>query len=368
MKYQDYKSANYLKSLFESPETKEYSKIIKLNNIDSMVEQYITINNPITLFFENTNIEEDNLDSLAFTYGNHLHGSIPISVFSAGERPLHYHEHFEIMYVLSGSMTHKIEKKIYTYHAGQCCLMNKNIRHCEEFNRNFKALFFLLKDDFLQDIIKNKLISSPYNTKEKNRNPKNPIYDFLDANLYTQSNHEKNYLDFTPTVPSEMIFDLLNPLFNQMTEEIKDGKPGFVFLLKGLLERFFSILEDPSFYHCSEIHSDSSSQDYLFSKITHLFKASHGRATRSDLEESMHYDAEYLNRIVKRFTGLTLTEYGRKFMLEEAKEMLLYTNKSISEIISDLGFSNRTYFYKVFFEEYELTPLEFRNKNKNKNF
>jgi len=52
-------------------------------------------------------------------------------------------------------------------------------------------------------------------------------------------------------------------------------------------------------------------------------------------------------------------------MLEEAKEMLLYTNKSISEIISDLGFSNRTYFYKVFFEEYELTPLEFRNKNKN---
>src|SRR5690625_1541118 len=162
-----------------------------------------------------------------------------------------------------------------------------------------------------------------------------------------------------------MIFDLLNPLFIQMTEEIKDGKPGFVFLLKGLLERFFSILGDPSFYHCSEIHSDSNSQDYIFSKITHLFKASHGRATRSDLEESMHYDAEYLNRIVKRFTGLTLTEYGRIFMLEEAKEMLLYTNKSISEIISDLGFSNRTYFYKVFFEEYELTPLEFRNKNKN---
>ena len=135
MNFQNINEIKTLKSLLELAYTDSYTDIIKINNVDSNSDQYITINNPFTLLFENSNIVEGNLNTLLFTNGSHhLHGSVPLSILSNnGNRPLHHHEHLEIMYVLSGSVTHKIEDKVYTYQSGQCCLMNKNIKHCEEY-------------------------------------------------------------------------------------------------------------------------------------------------------------------------------------------------------------------------------------------
>jgi len=364
--FQNINEIKTLKSLLELAYTDSYTDIIKINNVDSNSDQYITINNPFTLLFENSNIVEGNLNTLLFTIGSHhLHGSVPLSILSNnGNRPLHHHEHLEIMYVLSGSVTHKIEDKVYTYQSGQCCLMNKNIKHCEEFTSDFQALFFLFHDEFIMDIIKEGFASTSVTIFNKVKKEEGPIHNFVKENLSSKSNYEKVYMDFTPIVSPTVILETFNPLMDQIVEEIINGKPGHVFIVKGLLARFFSILEDPSLYYWSEVHSDSNSQDYIFAKITHLFEASHGRLTRSELEESMHYNGEYLNRVVKKYTGFTLMEYSRKFMLKEAKNLLLNTSKNISEIISELGYSNRSYFYKLFSQEYGVTPLEYRNKHK----
>ena len=58
MMFQDYGSTSSLKSILEISKAQNYTNIIKLNNIDSMTEQYITIGNPITLLFENSNLEK----------------------------------------------------------------------------------------------------------------------------------------------------------------------------------------------------------------------------------------------------------------------------------------------------------------------
>ncbi|MEZ2716009.1 helix-turn-helix domain-containing protein [Niallia circulans] len=48
--------------------------------------------------------------------------------------------------------------------------------------------------------------------------------------------------------------------------------------------------------------------------------------------------------------------------LEEAKNLLLYTNKSISNISNYLCFSSQSHFQTVFKKNYGITPVSFRKK------
>lgn len=123
-------------------------------------------------------------------------------------------------------------------------------------------------------------------------------------------------------------------------------------------------MTDPGLFSINRIHSESDNQEYLFSKITHIMKSSHGRCTREELSSQLHYNGEYLNRIIKKYTGKTILEYGQSVYLEEARIMLAGTDKSISAIIDELGFSNRSHFYRLFEKAYGQTPLDYRRQYK----
>ena len=68
-------------------------------------------------------------------------------------RPQHKHGFIEIMYVLSGSVTNRIENQSFTYTEGSCCVMNSNICHCELFEGDFQIVFFMFQDEFLRVIL-----------------------------------------------------------------------------------------------------------------------------------------------------------------------------------------------------------------------
>ena len=36
---------------------------------------------------------------------------------------------------------------------GQCCVMNKNIKHCEDFAGDFQVVFFMFQDVFLEQLM-----------------------------------------------------------------------------------------------------------------------------------------------------------------------------------------------------------------------
>lgn len=66
------------------------------------------------------------------------------------------------------------------------------------------------------------------------------------------------------------------------------------------------------------------------------------------------------SRFFKRETGTGFTEYVRNFRLEHAKEELLYTNKSVTEIAYDCGYSSVSVFHKNFRQAFSVSPKEFR--------
>ncbi|MCM1290721.1 MAG: substrate-binding domain-containing protein [Prevotella sp.] len=67
-------------------------------------------------------------------------------------------------------------------------------------------------------------------------------------------------------------------------------------------------------------------------------------------------------RKIKSLTNYSPVELLRKLRLEKAREMILTTDKSISEIAYSSGFSTPAYFTRIYRENYGETPSELRRK------
>lgn len=72
----------------------------------------------------------------------------------------------------------------------------------------------------------------------------------------------------------------------------------------------------------------------------------------------------HLCRTFKQATGCTIMDYLLKTRLEASKQMLISTNLTISEISIQAGFSSISYFCRVFRNQNQVTPLQFRNQMK----
>lgn len=70
----------------------------------------------------------------------------------------------------------------------------------------------------------------------------------------------------------------------------------------------------------------------------------------------------YLFKKFQQEMGINIGAYITQCRLREAKSLLRYTNKSLSEISNYLCFSSQSYFQNVFKKYYNITPLDYRKK------
>lgn len=82
-----------------------------------------------------------------------------------------------------------------------------------------------------------------------------------------------------------------------------------------------------------------------------------------DLADHIHRSRSYVSRKFKEEMGFNLNTFIMRCKLEEAKSLLTYTNKSLSEISSYLCFANQSYFQRVFKKKYGITPNEYRKQS-----
>lgn len=63
---------------------------------------------------------------------------------------------------------------------------------------------------------------------------------------------------------------------------------------------------------------------------------------------------------MRRHTGMSLTEFVNDIRLQKAMEMLCHSDKNIAEIAYDVGFTNVSYFNRLFRKKYNHTPKSVR--------
>lgn len=85
------------------------------------------------------------------------------------------------------------------------------------------------------------------------------------------------------------------------------------------------------------------------------------KITLDILEEKFYLSRFHMSREYKKKYGITIIQYLTSLRVSKAKLDLRFTNRSIEEIAADCGFSNASYFGKIFRKYESMTPSEYRS-------
>jgi AraC-like DNA-binding protein len=81
------------------------------------------------------------------------------------------------------------------------------------------------------------------------------------------------------------------------------------------------------------------------------------------LADAVHLSASYLSDLLKKETGRNAQDHIHYFLIEEAKNILLNTDHTVSEVAYSLGFEYPQYFSKLFKQKTGQSPVEYRKVN-----
>ncbi|WP_343670457.1 AraC family transcriptional regulator [Chitinophaga sp.] len=82
----------------------------------------------------------------------------------------------------------------------------------------------------------------------------------------------------------------------------------------------------------------------------------------ADYAGMLHISAPYLNEVIKKITGSTVSFWIKYKIITEAKRLLYFTDLNVKQVAGELGFENHSYFSHIFLKETGMTALTFRKK------
>lgn len=112
----------------------------------------------------------------------------------------------------------------------------------------------------------------------------------------------------------------------------------------------------------AKIPKDMSQE--IFKCIQYISNHVNQALSVEQIAEVLNMDRSTLSKKFKRELGFNISSFIMRRKLEEAKSLLHYTDRSISEISEYLCFSTQSYFQNVFKKKYGITPKEYRMQAK----
>ena len=186
------------------------------------------------------------------------------------------------------------------------------------------------------------------------------IHDFIKENKVEFSKIKQKSGDIFQIIPNEMLqysSDTFIPLF-MCTEKINDS------IIKHKLQEMLLLI----------LNSDS---DGSFKSFLKLLSNDKQMKLKYKIEE--HFNHFENVEDVSNKIGIPLNDFRKEFSkiygtvpqkwlikkrLQTAKILLIYDNKNISEVCTEVGYSNLSWFIQQFKKEFGLTPKQFQKQQK----
>lgn len=161
------------------------------------------------------------------------------------------------------------------------------------------------------------------------------------------------------------LFDCIQKIQNELEENIDNYSQSLI------VSNIEVLLNYCARYYGRQFITRKISNRDIVSQVENILKdyfysdsmKKQGLPTVSYLAEKISLSPNYLSDLLKKETGMNAKDQIHYFLVEEAKSILLGSDKSISEIAYQLGFEYPQYFSKLFKQKTGNTPQEYRNLN-----
>lgn len=97
--------------------------------------------------------------------------------------------------------------------------------------------------------------------------------------------------------------------------------------------------------------------------MDYIYYHLHEKITLQALADAVGLTPNYLAALFKKEKGMTIQQYIRTRRMEAARNMLLYSDYTATEISAYLAFSSASHFIRIFREETGMTPKQYQQKN-----
>lgn len=252
----------------------------------------------------------------------------------------HWHREIELIYIRKGNGTiHVIDEAINAKEGDLILCDSGDIHYCDVHSPKF-VLDFLIFDT--------SIVSSHYTYPMINRH-------VLDKKFLSEHGLDKK----------------LKNLLCLIDDEMDNNKEYFKEIITGELRGFWYqlIREIPK---KSGAESEQSGRRKLladFQKTLSYLEEHYDENIRlSDAASMMGFTESHFSRLFKKLTGTGFVKYLNFIRVSQAAELLISSDKTISYIASECGFTNTRTFNRVFLDITGQTPSAFANNPESRHY
>lgn len=258
------------------------------------------------------------------------------------EFPLHGHNYVEIMYVVTGSVTHIVDGDEVVLRSGELLFLGAHSRH-----RVLSAK--------KEDVAFNLILTTEF------------FASFLDRMQGSEA-------------LSELIIESIR----------RDGKPGYLHFGVSGIPQVENILENLVYSLVGDLPAPegilketmalllyylvlypetlleggvSDEKDGMIRRrILQYVQTEYRTASLTELSRRLGFSPQYVSEWIRRYMGTTFIALVQEKRFGIARQLLLNTDLPVGDIVSAVGYENSSYFHRCFRKMYGTTPHKIRGR------
>ena len=260
---------------------------------------------------------------------------------------LHKHEFIEIVYIVSGSATHRSAGGEYKVSAGDVVVINYHTPHAfyeDDGGEKFLAYDLMFTPDFLDPSL---LSTAGFD---------DVCASFLFYSLFPEKTAVGSDLHL-----SGAGYGIFSELFNKIYSEYRSRQKGYIEIVRAytveLIIKMFRQMEN----HSARL--SPRQKETVERAVSYLRESFQSHVTLEELAMQVFLSKDYLNKIFHKATGLPVNAFLQKLRIEEAARLLLTTDMPVEAVARECGYGDVKAFYSSFKKIMKTTPGAYKRGN-----
>lgn len=274
-----------------------------------------------------------------------LHEPFSIVLKTLDECPKQDHQHnfFELVYIVSGTGTQRINNNKFNYLAGHMFLITPEDTHAFDIGTTTEFFFLRFNDIYIKNsgLLNENIQRLEYILQNANHQPGCILKNQSDKSLVTPMVQAiSRELVNRDIYNQELVQQLVNTLIIVVARNIAKYLPDQVNM--GTEEKAMDILQyiQGNIYYPEKLKAETISEKFAISNA-------------------------YLGRYFKRHASETMQQYITNFKTKLIEHRLQFSDKRINEIADEFGFTDESHLNKYFKKQKGSSPSAYRKLVRN---